>query len=72
MIQDDTLFHMWSVCNLYHPVADPPLLPTLFLCYQNLIEALIEDINIDIEVAYRSLERPDYAAFKEDPLFLQL
>ncbi|KAK3844830.1 MAG: riboflavin kinase [Linnemannia gamsii] len=36
------------------------------------LEALIEDINIDIEVAHRSLERPDYAAFKEDPLFLQL
>ncbi|KAF9180620.1 riboflavin kinase [Haplosporangium sp. Z 767] len=35
-------------------------------------EALIEDINIDIEVAHRSLERPDYAVFKEDPLFLQL
>ncbi|KAF9090961.1 riboflavin kinase [Mortierella sp. GBA35] len=36
------------------------------------LEALIEDINIDIEVAHRSLERPDYAIFKEDPLFLQL
>ncbi|KAF8935465.1 riboflavin kinase [Haplosporangium gracile] len=36
------------------------------------LEALIEDINIDIEVAHRSLERPDYAAFKEDPLFLRL
>ncbi|KAF9543039.1 riboflavin kinase [Mortierella hygrophila] len=36
------------------------------------LEALIEDINIDIEVAHRSLERPEYAAFKEDPLFLQL
>ncbi|KAF9281736.1 riboflavin kinase [Linnemannia elongata] len=36
------------------------------------LEALIEDINIDIEVAHRSLERPAYAAFKEDPLFLQL
>ncbi|KAF9132383.1 riboflavin kinase [Mortierella sp. 14UC] len=36
------------------------------------LEALIEDINIDIEVALRSLERPDYAAFKEDLLFLQL
>ncbi|KAF9307677.1 riboflavin kinase, partial [Linnemannia elongata] len=36
------------------------------------LDALIEDINIDIEVAHRSLERPAYAAFKEDPLFLQL
>ncbi|KAF9174087.1 riboflavin kinase [Mortierella sp. AD011] len=36
------------------------------------LEALIEDINIDIEVAHRSLERPDYAAYKEDPIFLQL
>ncbi|KAG0307528.1 riboflavin kinase [Dissophora globulifera] len=35
------------------------------------LEALIEDINIDIEVAHRSLERPDYASFKGDPLFLQ-
>ncbi|KAF9354032.1 riboflavin kinase [Mortierella sp. AD094] len=36
------------------------------------LEALIEDINIDIEVAHRSLERPDYAAYKEDAIFLQL
>ncbi|KAF9114357.1 riboflavin kinase [Mortierella sp. AM989] len=36
------------------------------------LEALIEDINIDIDVAHRSLERPDYAAYKEDALFLQL
>ncbi|KAF9933172.1 riboflavin kinase [Linnemannia zychae] len=36
------------------------------------LEALIEDINIDIEVALRSLERPAYAAYKEDPIFLQL
>ncbi|KAF9438889.1 riboflavin kinase [Entomortierella beljakovae] len=36
------------------------------------LDALIQDINIDIEVAHRSLERPDYAAFKEDPIFLQL
>ncbi|KAF8937056.1 putative riboflavin kinase [Dissophora ornata] len=36
------------------------------------LEALIEDINIDIEVAHRSLERPDYSIFKEDPIFLQL
>lgn len=35
------------------------------------LEALIEDINIDIEVAHRSLERPDYAAFKYDPIFSQ-
>lgn len=63
---------MCFVCNSYHPVADLPFLPTLLLCYRNLIEALIEDINIDIEVAHRSLERPAYAAFKEDPLFLQL
>ncbi|KAG0056452.1 riboflavin kinase [Gryganskiella cystojenkinii] len=36
------------------------------------LAALIEDINIDIEVAHNSLERPEYASFKEDPLFLQL
>lgn len=66
------LFLMWSVCNLYHPVADPPYPSHVILMFRNLIEALIEDINIDIEVAHRSLERPDYAAFKEDPLFLQL
>ncbi|KAF9287018.1 riboflavin kinase [Mortierella alpina] len=36
------------------------------------LEALIADINTDIEVAHRSLARPDYAAFKEDPIFLQL
>ncbi|KAG0266649.1 riboflavin kinase [Mortierella polycephala] len=36
------------------------------------LDALIKDINIDIEVAHRSLERPDYAIFKEDPLFLHL
>ncbi|KAF9374586.1 riboflavin kinase [Podila verticillata] len=35
------------------------------------IQALIEDINIDIEVAHRSLERPDYATFKDDPIFSQ-
>ncbi|KAG0084492.1 riboflavin kinase [Podila epicladia] len=35
------------------------------------LEALIEDINIDIEVAHRSLERPDYAAYKDDPIFSQ-
>ncbi|KAF9322149.1 riboflavin kinase [Podila horticola] len=35
------------------------------------LEALIEDINIDIEVAHRSLERSDYAAFKDDPIFYQ-
>ncbi|KAG0018612.1 riboflavin kinase [Podila clonocystis] len=35
------------------------------------LEALIEDINIDIEVAHRSLERPDYAAFKDDLIFSQ-
>ncbi|KAG0332239.1 riboflavin kinase [Podila humilis] len=33
------------------------------------LEALIEDINIDIEVAHRSLDRPDYAIFKDDPIF---
>ncbi|KAG0213940.1 riboflavin kinase [Mortierella sp. GBA30] len=36
------------------------------------LDALIADINMDIEVAHRSLARPDYAAFKEDPIFLQL
>ncbi|KAF9349008.1 riboflavin kinase [Mortierella sp. NVP85] len=35
------------------------------------LEALIEDINIDIDVAHQSLKRPDYAAFKDDPLFTQ-
>ncbi|KAI1316456.1 riboflavin kinase [Mortierella claussenii] len=33
------------------------------------LEALIEDINIDIEVAHRSLERAEYTAFKDDALF---
>ncbi|KAF9163851.1 riboflavin kinase [Actinomortierella ambigua] len=34
------------------------------------LEALIQDINIDIEVAHNSLARPVYAAFQNDPLFL--
>ncbi|KAF9978929.1 riboflavin kinase [Actinomortierella ambigua] len=34
------------------------------------LEALIQDINIDIEVAHNSLARPEYAAFQNDPLFL--
>ncbi|KAG0231855.1 riboflavin kinase [Actinomortierella wolfii] len=34
------------------------------------LDALIQDINIDIEVAQNSLARPVYAAYKNDPLFL--
>lgn len=33
------------------------------------LDALIEDINTDIEVARQSLERPAYQALKEDPFF---
>ncbi|KAJ2955379.1 hypothetical protein NQZ79_g8611 [Umbelopsis isabellina] len=33
------------------------------------LEALIQDINTDIEVARQSLQRPAYQALKEDPFF---
>jgi riboflavin kinase len=33
------------------------------------LEALIEDINTDIEVANQSLQRPAYQALKEDSFF---
>ncbi|CAC9888465.1 unnamed protein product [Aureobasidium pullulans] len=34
-------------------------------------ESLIEDIEVDVEVARRSLEREGYAKFKEDPYLLE-
>ena len=34
--------------------------------YESL-DALIEDINLDIDVTRRSLERPEWAQLKEDP-----
>lgn len=34
-------------------------------------ESLIEDIEFDVEVARRSLEREWYAKFKEDPYLLE-
>lgn len=36
------------------------------------VEALIEDINTDVRVALKSLERPAYSKFKEDPFFTQV
>ncbi|EPX73580.1 riboflavin kinase Fmn1 [Schizosaccharomyces octosporus yFS286] len=33
------------------------------------VQKLIEDIQIDIQVALNSLERPDYAHYKEDSFF---
>jgi len=32
-----------------------------------LIEALIKDINTDVQVALNSLSRPGYAAYSSDP-----
>ena len=35
-----------------------------------LLDALITDIRTDVEVAKKSLQRPSYLEYKQNPLFL--
>jgi riboflavin kinase len=37
----------------------------------SLLDALINDINIDVKVALNSLARPDYASYATDDIFFK-